>query len=47
MEENLKLEIREKLRQIEQMIENGEERNKIDSERKKLDKMLEKYLNNI
>ena len=47
MQKNLKLEIKEKLAQIEQMIDINENKQKIDLERKKLDKMLEKYLKEI
>ena len=45
--ENLKQQIHEKLRKIEGMIEKGEEKNKIDIERRKLDKMLEEYIKKI
>ena len=44
---NLKKEISEELRKIEEMIKNGENKRKIDIERKKLDKMLEDYLKGI
>ncbi len=47
MQKNLRLEIKEKLAQIEQMIDINENKQKIDLERKKLDKMLEKYLKEI
>ena len=47
MEKDLKLEIKKKLKQIENMIEKDEEDNKIEKERKKLDEMLKKYLKEI
>lgn len=43
--ENLEKNINEKLNKIKQMIENNENRDKIEKERKDLDKMLEIYLN--
>ena len=45
--EKLKKEISEQLKKIEKMIENGENKRKIDVERKELDKMLEEYLKDI
>ena len=45
--ENLKEEIKKKLKQIEQMIQEGKKREEIETERKKLDKMLEEYVKHI
>ncbi len=45
--EKLKEQIANKLRKIEEMIENKEEKNKINIEREKLDKMLEEYIKHI
>lgn len=46
-QENLKKQIEEELKKIEEMLENEEEKNIIDIERKKLDKMLEEYVKHI
>ena len=45
--ENLKEEIKKKLKQIEQMIQEGKKREEIETERKKLDSMLEEYVKHI
>ena len=45
--DNLKDQIAKKLKQIEQMIEVEENKNKIEEERKELDELLEKYLNDM
>ncbi len=45
--ENLKEQIAQKLKQIENMIETEKDKNKIETERKKLDKLLEQYLKDI
>ena len=44
--ENLKTQIVQKLKLIEEMIEKEENRNKIEEQRKELDKFLERYLGN-
>ena len=43
----LKEEIEMMLRQLENMIENGENKSKIDEQRRRLDTLLEKYLKDI
>ncbi len=45
--EKLKQQIAQKLKQIEKMIEIGEEKNKIEVQRKELDKLLNEYLKDI
>ena len=45
--ENLKHEIERQLRKIEQMIEDKENKSKIEVERKKLDEFLEEYVKHI
>ncbi len=44
---NLSEEIEKKLKKIEEMIINDEEKQKIDIERNKLDKMLKNYLKDM
>ena len=44
---NLKEEIAEKLQQIEKMIKNGEAKEKIEEQRKILDKLLEEYIEEL
>ena len=44
---NLSEEIEKKLKKIEEMIINDEEKQKIDIERNKLDEMLKNYLKDI
>lgn len=45
--EKLKQEIAQKLKQIEKMIETGEDKSKIEIKRKEIDKLLEEYLKKI
>ncbi len=45
--EDLKNKINEKLNKIKEMITKGERRNKIEQERKELDKLLKEYLKEI
>ena len=45
--EDLKKQIKEELKILEEMIENKEEKNKIDNQRKKLDSLLEKFVKDI
>lgn len=45
--ENLKKEIAKKLKQIEEMIQEEENKNKIEEQRRELDMLLEKYLKDI
>ncbi len=45
--EKLKQQIAQKLKQIEEMIEIGEKKNKIEVQRKELDKLLNEYLKDI
>ena len=44
---NLKEEIAEKLQQIEKMIKNEEAKEKIEEQRKILDKLLEEYIEEL
>ena len=45
--EELKQNIKKELKEIEEMIINGEEKDKIELKRKKLDAMLEQYMKYI
>ncbi len=45
--ENLKDKIREQLKIIEEMIENNEEKEKIEKKRKELDEFLKEYIKNL
>ena len=45
--ENLKNKIREQLKIIEQMIENNEEKERIEKKRKELDEFLKEYIENL
>lgn len=45
--EKLKQKIAENLKQIEKMIETGEDKDNIEIKRKELDKLLEEYLKNV
>ncbi len=45
--EDLKKQIKEELKILEEMIENKEEKNKIDNQRKKLDSLLEKFVKDL
>ena len=47
MERNLKIRIKEKLNKIEKMIEEENNKEEIEKERDKLDKMLKEYLKDI
>lgn len=44
---NLRKQIADELQKINEMIRNGENKEKINVERKKIDKMLEEYLKDI
>ena len=46
-QEELKQNIKKELKEIEKMIINEEEKNKIDLKRKKLDALLEEYMKHI
>ena len=45
--ENLKNKIREQLKIIEQMIDNNEEKERIEKKRKELDEFLKEYIENL
>ena len=45
--EKLKQQIGEKLKEIEEMIIKGDDKEEIEEQRKKLDRMLEEYIKNI
>lgn len=45
--ENIKKQIQDKLKKIELMINNGNNREEIELERKELDRLLNEYINNI
>lgn len=45
--DNLKEQIAQKLKQIEEMIERQEDKSKIEAVRKELDKLLKEYLKEI
>lgn len=45
--DKLKEQIAEKLKQMEEMIEEEENKSKIEKERKELDRLLEEYLKDI
>lgn len=44
---NLELEINDKLELIKKMIQNNENRDKIEEQRKELDKLLKQYIKEI
>ena len=46
-QESLKKEIEDELKKLEKMLKNGETKDIINLERKKLDRMLEEYVKHI